>query len=59
MSLKIVFILANSADLDEILPYAVFHLGLHYLSMYLFTSIQNGKGIVNWCVGHNTNRGLR
>ena len=31
LSLKIVFILANSADPDEMLPYAAFHLGLHCL----------------------------
>ena len=29
LSLKIVFILANSADPDEMLPYAAFHLDLH------------------------------
>ena len=29
--LKIVFILANSADPDEMLPYAAFHLDLHCL----------------------------
>ena len=29
MSLQFVFILANSADLSEMLPYATFHLGLH------------------------------
>ena len=31
MSLKIVSIQANSADPDEMLPYAAFHLGLHCL----------------------------
>ena len=30
-SLKIAFILANSADPDEMLPLAAFHLGLHCL----------------------------
>ena len=35
--------LAKSADPDEMLPYATFHLGLHCLSKYLFTSIQNVK----------------
>ena len=29
--LKIIFAFANSADLDEMPPYAVFHLGLHCL----------------------------
>ena len=31
LSLKIVFILANSADPDEMPHKAAFHLGLHYL----------------------------
>ena len=31
-SLKIVFILTNSVDPDEMLHYAAFHLGLHPLS---------------------------
>ena len=44
MSLKIIFILANSADPDEIQPYAAFHPGLHCLPKYLFTGIQNEKG---------------
>ena len=30
------FILANSGDPDEMLPYAAFHLGLHCLPEYLF-----------------------
>ena len=34
-----VFIQANSADPDEMPPYAAFHLGLHWLSKYLFTGI--------------------
>ena len=29
LSLKIVFILANSADPDEMPPYVAFHLGFH------------------------------
>ena len=37
------FISANSADPDEMPPYAAFHLGLHCLSKYLFTGIQNEK----------------
>ena len=44
MNLKIVFILANSADPDEMLPNAAFHQGLHGLPKYLFTGIQNEKG---------------
>ena len=46
LSLKIVFILANSANPDEMLHDATFHLGLHCLPKYLFisTCIQNEKG---------------
>ena len=40
MLLKI-FILSNSADSDEMLPYVLFQLGLHCLPKYLFTCIQN------------------
>ena len=36
--LKIVFILANSANSDEMPPYAAFHLGIHCLPKYLFTT---------------------
>ena len=43
-SLKIVFILANSVDPDEMLPYGAFHLGLHCCPKYLFTGIQNENG---------------
>ena len=36
--MKVVFVmLANSADPDEMPPYAAFYLGLHCLSKYLFT----------------------
>ena len=35
-SLKIVFILANSADPDEMSHHVVFHLGVHCLPKYLF-----------------------
>ena len=41
MSLKIVFISADSADPDEMLHYAAFHLSLHCLPKYLFISILN------------------
>ena len=43
LSQKIVFILANSADPDEMPPYATFHPGLHWLLKYMFTVIQNEK----------------
>ena len=36
ISLKIVFVLANSADLDKMLQYAAFHLGLHCSAKYTF-----------------------
>ena len=36
VSLKIYFVLANSADPDEMPHYAVFHLGLHCLPKYPF-----------------------
>ena len=44
-SLKIVFVLANSVDPDEMLHYAAFHLGLHCLPKYHFgvTSVQRVK----------------
>ena len=35
-SLKIVFALANSVDLDEKLYYAAFHLSLHCQQLFLF-----------------------
>ena len=38
LSLKIVFILANSVDPDEMLPYGSFHLGLHCQSTCLTVS---------------------
>ena len=44
MSLDIVFILANSADPDDMPHYAAFCLGLHCLSKYLFTDIHIEKG---------------
>ena len=39
--LKIEFVIANSADLDEIRHSTAFHLGLHCFAKYLFTGIQN------------------
>ena len=44
LSLKIVFILANSNGPDEMPPYVAFHLGLHCLPKHLFTGIKNEKG---------------
>ena len=45
MSLKMVFTLANSADPDEMLHKAAFHLGLHCLPKYLFAGILYEKGL--------------
>ena len=42
--LKIVFILANSADPGEMPPYVAFHLGFHCLPKYLYINIQNENG---------------
>ena len=39
-SLTINFVLANSADPDEMPHYAAFHLGLHCLPKYPFTGPQ-------------------
>ena len=44
LCLKIVFIVVNNADPDEMLPYVAFHQGLHCLPKYLFTGIKNEKG---------------
>ena len=44
LSLKIVFILANSADPDEMTPFTAFHLVLTVCQSSCFTGIQNGKG---------------
>ena len=41
--LKIEFVLVNSAEPDEMLHYAAFHLGLHSLPKYLSTSTQNKR----------------
>ena len=44
LSLKIVLILPNSADPDEMQHDAAFHLGLHCLPKYLFRGFQSTKG---------------
>ena len=43
LSLKIDLVLANSADPDEMLHYAAFHLDLHGLPKYLFRGFQSTK----------------
>ena len=42
-SLKILFMLANSADPDEMLPFGTLNLDLHSLPKYQFTGIKNEK----------------
>ena len=44
LSLKIDFILANSADRDEMPKYVAFYLGLHCLPKYPFRGFQSTKG---------------
>ena len=44
LSLKIVLIIANSADPDEMQHYATFCPGLHYLPKYPFLGFQYTKG---------------
>ena len=44
MSLKNLFVKANSADPDEMPSYAELHLGLQCLSMYPFTGINQLMG---------------
>ena len=41
LSLKTDFVLANSADLDEMPHYVTFHLSLHCLPMYPFRGFQS------------------
>ena len=38
------FIFANTADTDEMLLYAAYHLGLHYIPKYTLIGIKNEKG---------------
>ena len=44
LSLTIIFVLANSEDPDEMPHFAAFHLGLQYLSKYLFRGFLSTKG---------------
>ena len=44
LSLKVVLILANTADPDEMQHYAAFHLGLYCLPKYRFRGFQYTKG---------------
>ena len=46
-SLKIILILAKSADPDEILHYVAFHLDIHCLLKYPFRGFQYTMGTVN------------
>ena len=47
LSMKIVFISANNADPDEILPYAAFHMCLHCLLNSLFAEVPRIKRFKN------------
>ena len=42
------FGLNDSADPDEMLPYAAFHLGLHCLQKYPFWSFQSAKRLIRY-----------
>ena len=44
LSLKVDFVLANSADPDEMLHYVAFHLGCHCLPKYPFRGLWYIKG---------------
>ena len=44
LSLKMDLVLANSADPDEMLHYAAFHLGLHCLPRYPFRGFWSSMG---------------
>ena len=44
LSLKINFVLENSADPDEMPHYAAFHLGLHCLPKYLLRGFWSSRG---------------
>ena len=44
LSLKVVFVLANSVDTDEMKQYAALHLDIHCLSKYPFKGFQYTKG---------------
>ena len=46
LSLKVVLILAKSADPDEMQHNAAFHLGLHCLPNYPFRGFQYTKGYI-------------
>ena len=44
LSLKIDFVLANSANPDEMPPYSALHLGLHCFPKYPFRGFQSSMG---------------
>ena len=50
--MEIIFIFGNSADPDEMPLSTAFYLDPHKLTMYLFTCIQNKKGLPIYD-GHN------
>ena len=52
-SLRIIFITENSADPDEMLPSAAFHLGLHCFSKYSLgvSSVQRANPLTPFMLG--------
>ena len=48
LSLKVVLILANSTDTDQMQHDAAFHLGLHCFPKYPFRGFQVYKGALSW-----------
>ena len=46
--MKIDFVLASSADPDEMPHYVAFHLGLHCLPKHPFRGFRHRKGYIYW-----------
>ena len=51
--MKIAFILINSVDLDKVLTLVAFHLGLHCLPKYQFTSFLKKGKVEDVILGHS------
>ena len=59
LTLKIIFVLANSADSDEMPHYAAFHLGFHCLPKKAFRPVRKGPARIQvnlntWNLKKNT-----
>ena len=52
----VAFILANSADPDEMQHYAALHLGLHCLAKNPFICIQNEKDLIDKRLSKSRNK---